>query len=399
MTPLLSVWLKPGDTIDRVLAGNPRHSTWLLGVLGGIAGALASLSGAVWTTEISAWRLLGAFALIGAAGGVFALYFQALCLRWSGAMFGGHAPAKQLRALMAWGYFWPFLAGSAVSLAASAYMHFAGLGTSQTFNAFLQAVVFVWSSIIIVRMLARLQHFGTWRAIGNGLAGLLLCTLILLVFPLAIRTLLFQPFDNTSGSSMPTLLTGDQFFVSKYAYGYSHFALPFSPPLFFGRIWAAEPKRGDVVVFRLPRNVSVTYVKRVIGLPGDRVQMLNGQLHINGQPVARKRVEDFINPDSRRAAPAKQWRETLPNGVSYNTLDLVDKGFSDNTDVYEVPPGHYFMLGDNRDNSIDSRISQIGTVPFENLIGRVGVIYYSVTRQSGSARESVHFERIGLQVR
>jgi signal peptidase I len=399
MTPLLSVWLRPGDTIDRVLAGSPRYSVWMLAVLGGTTNILASFSDAVWTTEISAWRLYGGFALLGAAGAIFALYFQALCLRWSGRLFGGNAPAKQLRALMAWGYFWPFLAGSVISLAVSAYLHFTDRGTSQTFDALLQSIILIWSFIIVVRMLARLQHFGTWRAIGNGITGLLLGTLVLLVFPVAIRTLLFQPFNSPSQSSMPTLLTGDQFFVSKYAYGYSHFSLPFSPPLFSGRIWAAEPKRGDLVVFRLPGNTSVDYVKRIIGLPGDRVQMIHGQLYINGQPVERKRVEDFISTGNKNVTPIKQWRETLPNGASYNTLDLVEDGFADNTEVYKVPPGCYFMLGDNRDNSTDSRFRQVGMVPFENLIGRVGIIYNSVARQPGSARQKVRFERIGMRAR
>jgi signal peptidase I len=198
-----------------------------------------------------------------------------------------------------------------------------------------------------------------------------------------IRTVAFEPFNIPSESMLPTLLVGDYLFVAKYAYGYSRYSLPFGPPVGAGRVLARAPERGDVAVFKFPFDNSTDYIKRIIGLPGDRIQMRGGRLYLNGEAVRRDRVDDFRYPlrDGRYSLLA-QYRETLPNGVSYLTLDLQANSSTDDTDVFVVPPEHYFAMGDNRDNSLDSRVPVqrhgVGFVPAVNLVGRADVLFFSV---------------------
>lgn len=202
-----------------------------------------------------------------------------------------------------------------------------------------------------------------------------------LLLALVVRTLLFQPFNIPSGSMIPTLLVGDYLFVSKYTYGYSKYSIPLSPPLFEGRIWGSEPKRGDVAVFKLPRDNSSDYIKRIVGLPGDRVQMRGGELYVNGEKTRLERIADFANRDMQgRVSNAPRFLETLPGGVKHQVLDIIPNSFTDNTPEFTVPENHYFMVGDNRDNSSDSRVpgSGVGFVPFENLIGKAQIIFFSI---------------------
>jgi signal peptidase I len=205
-----------------------------------------------------------------------------------------------------------------------------------------------------------------------------------LILALLVRVFLFQPFNIPSGSMIPTLLIGDYLFVSKYSYGYSRYSFPFGLDLFSGRVWAKEPDRGDVVVFKLPRDNETDYIKRVIGLPGDEIQMVHGVLHINGESVPKVRIEDYVVTESSgRVRHMPQFLETLPNGVSYPVLDVVQDGFGDNTEVYKVPEAHFFMMGDNRDNSTDSRfLSEVGFVPYENLVGKAQIIFFSLDENS-----------------
>lgn len=216
----------------------------------------------------------------------------------------------------------------------------------------------------------------------------------------AVRTVAFEPFNIPSGSMVPTLLVGDYLFVSKYSYGYSRHSLPFSLPLIPGRILFNEPERGDVAVFKTPEDNSTDYIKRIVGLPGDRIAVRNGILQVNGEPVKRTPTKDFpMRPGDVRphnsalnvnapAYPVRQYDETLPSGRTHLIIEEHGDAWGlDNWpperagEAYIVPQGHYFLMGDNRDNSQDSRV--IGPVPAVNLVGRAEFIFFSV---DGSAQ-------------
>lgn len=201
---------------------------------------------------------------------------------------------------------------------------------------------------------------------------------------LLVRTFAYEPFNIPSGSMIPTLLVGDYLFVAKFAYGYSRYSLPFGLPLFSGRAFAHPPRRGDVAVFRLPTDPSVDYIKRIIGLPGDSIQVIHSVLYINGKPCPRQRIQDYIYSEDGTTAPVPQYVETLPDGVEHRIIQVMnDNGPLDNTGVYHVPPGDYFGMGDNRDNSEDSRVlSAVGYIPAENLVGRADIIFFSTNGEA-----------------
>jgi len=198
-----------------------------------------------------------------------------------------------------------------------------------------------------------------------------------------IRTLWLQPFHIPSGSMIPTLLIGDNLFVSKTAYGYSRYSIPFGGEInyFSGRIWGAEPKQGEIVVFRSVIDPNTDYIKRVVGLPGDRIQMKEGILFINDVPCSVEPDGELQTvDDDGTVLKAPRFIETLPNGLKHIILKQVPFGAGtyDNTPVYIVPSGHYFMMGDNRDGSNDSRAQQVvGYIPLENLVGRASFIFFS----------------------
>ncbi|MCB1521543.1 MAG: signal peptidase I [Hyphomicrobiaceae bacterium] len=217
------------------------------------------------------------------------------------------------------------------------------------------------------------------RAREGGILEVVKIIIQALVIAMVVRLFFYQPFSIPSGSMKQTLLVGDYLFVSKLSYGYSKYSFTSSIDLFNGRIFESDPKRGDVVVFKLPRDNSTDYIKRLIGLPGDEIIVRGGVVFINGKEVPRVRDGDFVTrEDGGPPRRIPRYRETLPNGVTYHVLDGEPNGSFDNVGPYKVPAGHYFMMGDNRDNSTDSRAQWgVGYVPFENLIGRADIIFFS----------------------
>ncbi|WP_310538975.1 signal peptidase I [Phenylobacterium sp.] len=202
-----------------------------------------------------------------------------------------------------------------------------------------------------------------------------------LLIALFLRVLFFQPFTIPSASMDPTLLEGDYIIVSKYSYGYSKNSIPFSPPLFKGRIMDRKPDRGDIIVFKLPRDGHIDYIKRLVGLPGDRIQVKGGVLFINDKAVPRRALPPvMVDSGYGFTRNVERYEETLPNGKSYITYDFGPDGDVDNTGVFVVPEGSYFFMGDNRDNSLDSRVPAeigVGYVPAENLVGKARIIMLS----------------------
>jgi signal peptidase I len=214
---------------------------------------------------------------------------------------------------------------------------------------------------------------------SGGFLDMIKTVIYAVLIAVGVRTVAYEPFNIPSGSMLPTLLIGDYLFVSKLSYGYSRYSLPFELPIIPGRIFAEEPERGDVIVFKHP-SLDKTYIKRLVGLPGDKVQMIGGILHINGEAVKRRQIEDYRHrTENGGVIVFQQYIETLPNGVEHRILEQSDSGILDDTGIYEVPAGHYFMMGDNRDRSSDSRNkADVGFVPEVNLIGRASFLFFSV---------------------
>ena len=406
-SPWVSVWLKPRQTIENILAERPQRGVLLLGSLSLMAGTLSQLLGLAIRYRLFDWRLVVISAIACAVAGVLGLYISGFVFKWCGRLFGGRATATELRTVVAWGLT-PSVLGLAIVLALVAVASVTGAGEEAEpawLLASLPLIVLIfgiWSAIVFALMFARAEKFGFWRTILACFLGWILSFALSLLIAIGVRTALFQPFNTPSHSMSPTLLLGDYFFVSKFAYGYTHYSIPFAPNWFSGRIFGSEPARGDVVVFRVPKDDSVDYVKRVVGLPGDRIQVRQGVLYINDTAVKREQMADFVGGDSCGQDPAgkvRRWRETLPSGVSYEVLDCVENGFLDNTGIFQAPAGQFFVLGDNRDNSTDSRVANFGTIPFDHLVGRAAIIYFSVAPAPGEAPAAVRSERLGQTIR
>ena len=221
-----------------------------------------------------------------------------------------------------------------------------------------------------------------------------------LIIAVIIRSLLIQPFYIPSSSMEPTLLVGDRLFVTKYTYGYSKHSLPFSPPIFKGRIFSNEPERGDVIVFKTPADNRTDYIKRLIGLPGDKIQFIDSNLYLNNSEILKSRIsKSDIIYCGQRTINVYTFEELLPNGKKYNTVYLKNFPFQ-NSDMFKIPDDHYFFLGDNRDCSKDSRfLSSVGYVHKDNLVGKAQFIFFSSDKKIGNFIEfwkwhkSIRFNR------
>ena len=233
----------------------------------------------------------------------------------------------------------------------------------------------------------------------NSFFGNLKSIFIAIFIALLIRSFIFEPFNIPSGSMKPNLLVGDFIFVSKYSYGFSKHSLPFSIPLIPGKIFSKIPERGDVVVFKTPENNRTDYIKRVIGLPGDKIEIKNGIIFINGSEILRKKLNDFIDTDNKTSNKRVRMYNEYFFNKEINILDITDNGIADNTQLFNVPENHFFVMGDNRDNSQDSRfISTVGFIPYENLVGKAQFIFFSLENarflQIWKWPNSIRYERI-----
>ena len=223
--------------------------------------------------------------------------------------------------------------------------------------------------------------------------------IVAIFIALFIRSFFFEPFNIPSGSMKPNLLVGDFIFVSKWSYGYSKHSLPFSIPLIPNKIFSKNPKRGDIVVFKTPKDNRTDYIKRVIGLPGDKIKIVNGSIIINDNLIYKKKLNDFIDTDKNTNIKRIRKYKEFFFEKEIEILDLIDQGVVDNTNLFNVPDGHFFVMGDNRDNSQDSRfISTVGFIPYENLVGKAQFIFFSLENarflQIWKWPNSIRYERI-----
>ncbi len=237
---------------------------------------------------------------------------------------------------------------------------------------------------------------------GSTFLDTLKTLLVAGIIAISFRSVVAEPFNIPSGSMIPTLLVGDYLFVSKYSYGYSRYSFPFGIAPIDGRVLEDTPQRGDVAVFRRPSHPSVAELTRVVGLPGEVVQVRQGIVHLNEVPVNRRLI-GTVQPSTLQSTADTVYRETLPEGHQHTIQEVNDIQLFDNTPAFTIPEGHYFMMGDNRDNSRDSRSSSVGVVPLENFIGKAQFIFFSVD-QSARIWEiwkwptAVRFSRIGSSI-
>ncbi len=394
LNPWASAWRKPRATILDLLWRKDRRGLFLLAAASGATLLLEALQ-----SHYLHWLATLTMGLVFAPlVGLLQLWLSGALGAWAGRRLGGHASAADVRLAFAWS--WLPYALSAALLAAGVVVFRQDVLSPpvQMPMALLTIALSLASFVMAVRMIGAIQDFGLLRSVANVMAP----TIIVAVLALLVRVLLYQPFSIPAGSMQPALLVGDLVYADKLAYGLSRHSFPFALS-FNGRFWPAEPRRGDIAIFASPDGTGTVYAKRIVGLPGETVEMKRGVLIIDGSEVARASAGSFETRAAGgglQSAPA--FRETLPGGFTYTVLDSEIDGPLDTVGPFQVPAGSYFVLGDHRDNSLDSRSREFGFVPFDNLIGRVAVVYFSadeVARDvpASAAFDNVRWHRIGFR--
>ena len=403
LSPWRALWFRPRSAIDAILSQNRSGLALGIFVLGTILGALGQLNlNAGRFDDVLAGANIRAAALVALAMGVWAVPFYFVggwVLNAIARAIGGQGTAAATRIAWAWSSL-PLATACALSLALTLVAAaLSGTPVRGSLTGVLLAAGSLWCVVLATAMLARVQRFGWLRAFTSLLIGFL----ALLAIPILVRSLAFQPFSIPSGAMTPTLLPGDCVFTSKSAYGFGKYSFPFGLSSGIdGRILGRAPKRGDVVVFRTKDGSD--FVKRIIGLPGEKIQMRKGRIFIDGKIVERRAVEPGLKSrdPSGKSVVVTTYDETLPDAPVHRIIQIYgDDGLLSNTQEFETPPGAYFVMGDNRDNSSDSRLGSfgvVGFVPLENLIGKVEVIYYSAGENEAGRGSHPRPERIGQWV-
>ncbi|MDQ8698368.1 signal peptidase I [Hyphomicrobium sp. LHD-15] len=331
---------------------------------------------------------------------MLALYIDGALLSWIGRPLGGSASQSTLRTAIAWAAL-PNIAALLIMLGGIAVFRqdfLRAFAAPESVDdpvllplALVAALLPLWAIFLRIRTIGAVQRFGILRATASVAASLV----VILAVAAAIRIFLFQPFSVPSTSMEPTLRVGDNFFADKRSYGLSRYSFPFDAG-FEGRFGAAAPLRGDIVVFKLPTDRKFDYIKRVIGLPGDEILVQHGVLHINGTPVPKRPIGDVtVETGDGRAYTIPSFEETLPEGRKIVVLEMEPDGPFDNVGPFKVAPGHYFVMGDNRDNSMDSRsVEQVGLIPAENIFARASIIYFSNAELRDTSSPAHAFDNI-----